>query len=317
MHSTKRNLLVLALVLIFIGVIFFRVSGPASGITNREEFNQQIRNSLAELQLPKQNNSLLITGSADRLSDFIYYRSGASLSTANKETLRQSEQLFWNESKRVSQQELAQILTDVAFEKLVTLSDQDVDNVTDILRGFNDPSMPAAFQAHRNKVTLRANGEGTMDPQYFAAQLKYARDAQIDYNQNGRGSYPPLLVQTNRAALYNRIVNDVSNRVASLSAADPDTFESSKSDLTPVQAILVAYSVASSDLLAGNQAELQQKMSERQQAASQFAQAQYPSPQGHRAFGVNGYIYSSPLNYLFDDMSVRRVLDLINERRAQ
>lgn len=162
-------------------------------------------------------------------------------------------------------------------------------------------------------VRLRANGEGSLQPQYFVSQLEYARDAQIDYNRS-RSGYPPLLIQANRAALYNRIVNEISERVRTLSDADPEFLTGSTKGLTPAKAMLVSYAVVTNDMLLGNSVDLQQRMAIQQQTLSSYWNQQYPSPQGRKAFGVNGYLYSSPTNYLFDDASVARVLTLINER---
>lgn len=313
MSSNKNLAIVLALSVITIGGLFLWKSNSAIGITNSADFNQKILNSLAELNLPNTSNVSSINAAPDSLGNYIQYRSGVALSQTNKDTLRQSEQAFWNENKTVGQTQLAQILTDVAFERLVTLSNSDINNMSDTLRGFNDPSLSTTFQSGRRMVHLRANGDGSLEPQYFISQLEYARDAQIGYNQP-RSGYPPLLIQANRAALYNRIVNEVSSRVNALSEADPDFLSGSSKGLTPTKAMLISYSVVTNDMLLGNAADLQQRMTKQEQVLSSYWNQQYPSPQGRRAYGVNGYIYSTPTNYLLDDASVSRLLTLINER---
>ncbi len=42
----------------------------------------------------------------------------------------------------------------------------------------------------------------------------------------------------------------------------------------------------------------------------------YPSPDGHTAYGVNGYLVSSPLDIVFDERTVNSILDRIEERSA-
>lgn len=312
MSSNKNVAIVIALSIITLSGVFLWKSNSALGVTNSAEFNQKILNSLAELNLPKSSDLSLINAAPDNLGNYIFYRSGVTLSQTNKDALRQSEQTSWSQNKRIGQSHLAQILTDVAFEKLVTLSDAEINDMSETLRGFNDASMSPTFQSGRRMVRLRANGEGSLEPQYFISQLAYARDAQIAYNLQ-RSGYPPLLIQANRAALYNRIVNEVSVRVNTLTAADPDFLDGSK-NLTPTKAMLVSYAVVTNDMLLGNSTDIQQFMADEQQTISRFWNQQYPSPQGRKAYGVNGYVYSSPTNYLLDDSSVARVLTLINER---
>ena len=117
-----------------------------------------------------------------------------------------------------------------------------------------------------------------------------------------------------RAALYNRMLVEISERVDYLSEADPDFFGGTKGNMTPMQAMLLTYSVVSDDMLVGNQTELQQKETEVQQLASSFGTEPYPSAQGHKAYGVNGYVYSSPTNLLLDDSTTSKILNLIKQK---
>jgi len=39
----------------------------------------------------------------------------------------------------------------------------------------------------------------------------------------------------------------------------------------------------------------------------------FPSPEGHRAYGVNGYDFSSPLDLFFDEQTVNRFLDRVEK----
>jgi hypothetical protein len=84
--------------------------------------------------------------------------------------------------------------------------------------------------------------------------------------------------------------------------------------MAPAQALLVAYAVIADDPLTYNQAELTQKMQDKQQFISRAARSDFPSPRGHKAYGDNGYIHSSPTNILLNDASVERLLTLIQER---
>jgi hypothetical protein len=86
--------------------------------------------------------------------------------------------------------------------------------------------------------------------------------------------------------------------------------------ITPLQATLIAYSLVSDDGLSDGDASLEKRMSKFQSAASRVLEQPYPGPAGHRAFGVNGYLFSSPLDLMFDERVVNRLLDRIEERSA-
>ena len=308
MYLTKKIAFSLGLIVLTISGLFLWKANAASGLTNRDDFNLQVLHSLVELNLPKSNDQTVIDAAPDNLSNYINYRSGISLSKANKEALRLAEQKSWDQAKRIGQPQLAQILTDVAFEKLGSLSDTDINNMAETLCGFNDQALPENFKRGKRMVKLRANGEGWLDPKDFISQLSSARDAQFAFNQLGSGSSMPFLLRVERSAVYNRMVNEISNRVKYLTLADPGFLGGSESDgLTPSKALLVTYSFVSDDLLAGNATELQQKMLEKQEVITRYSKGRYPGPQSHHAYGVNGYIYSSPLNYLLDDASTARI----------
>lgn len=313
MHPRRNLLLFLIFSAVTISGILLWKAPPAIGITNGEEINLRVSNSLAELNLPDSNNLAQINDAPNNLSNYLNYRSGVSLSQTNKDSLKLSEQKSWAQDKKVSQTQLAQIMTDVAFERLTTLSDPDISSMAETLRGFNDPGLPAIFG--RSNVLLRANGEGSLDPQYFISQLAYTRNAQVAYVNGGRSGYPPLLLQSQRAALYNRALSEISSLASRLSSGDPAFLgNSTNQGLTPSKALLVTYAVVSNDMLIGNSSELQQSMQQQQQTLSQYVNSPYPGPSGHHAYGVYGYRYSSPTNVLLDDTAVARVIGLIAER---
>lgn len=301
------------LILLFGGILAWKVN-VSSGETNKEVFNQEIRNALAELNFPNGNNNdaPTISAASDNFVNFVNYRSGVQISQSNKNLLSQSEQSAWNQSKRVTTNQLAQVLTDVSIEKLVTLTDSDINNMAETLRGFNPPGgLPPSFQNFRGVIILRSDGEGDMSPNNFVGQLKSTRDVFTDQtitNQSSREREMRLA----KTALYNRLINEISGRIDYLSDADPNFFGQTKGEMTPMQALLITYSVVADDRLAGNQSDLQQKMLNLQQVASGFGQESYPSSQGYKAYGVNGYLYSSPTATLLNDTIVERILTLVN-----
>ena len=144
-----------------IGVLTWN-SNTSSGSTTTEEYYQKVRNGLAEISIPTNNNINSINAAPDSLSNFIYYRSGVQISSLNKNTLRSAEQDAWSTSKRVDATTLTQIITDITIERIPTLSDSEIARITESSRGFSSPDLPASFDLGRQKVKLRASGLGRM-----------------------------------------------------------------------------------------------------------------------------------------------------------
>jgi hypothetical protein len=188
--------------------------------------------------------------------------------------------------------------------------------MADNLRGFKTPEVSAAYPDFRETVKLRANGEGTMEPADFVKRLKNARADEIDY-QNQTGATASVKSPLYRMALRNRLNTEITKRANYLAASSPDFFNgSTNNDLTPTQALLLTYSIVTNDSLAGNQIELQSRMEEKQQIIVQHLKRPFPSPQNQHAYGVNGYIFSTPSDLLLDDAVMTRVLNLAGEEEG-
>ncbi len=283
-----------------VGGVSWKIALTSSGNTHTEAYHQAIRNGLAEAGLPTSNNLNAINSGADSLGDFIYNRSGVQLSSANMNTLRSAEENAWNTSKRVDSTDLTQILTDIAIERIQSLNSSEIDAVTDSLRGFNAPGLPVPFQGGRDRVKLRASGLGQMPANEFSSELTNLKNGGI------QGKVAQYLI-------YVSVSSEVNRRIDLIRNAEPNFFGGTKSEMTPMQALLVAYSVVADDPLTGNSVELAQKMQDYQQlSSSQFGS--YPSQTGHKAYGDNGYLYSSPTSLMLNDYSIARLLSEIQER---
>lgn len=312
----KRNLTFLtisACIIFAIGTLFLKTQ-TSTGITYQAAVNQKLNNALAEIGAANRGNPNAVNLFSENLANFMSYRSGVQLSQANKDSLQHNEQRALSQSKTITPADLSQILATVANERLADLSDSDIDNITETLRGFSHPNLPAGFQqARRNLVKLRGNGEGTVAAADFKNQLKEARDVEFAA-RNRTGTFSAFRISTQRFAISSRITSEVNMRVNQIASANPDFFLNSEKGMTPIQAMLIAYSIASDDLLLGNQADVGQQLQSIQQGISTATNSSYPSPQGHRAYGMNGYVYSSPVNYTFDDVTATKILNLIQAR---
>lgn len=284
-----------------LGAAFVSLTKTSSGTTETEEYYQQIRNGLAEINIPASNNINSINSAPGSLSNFIYYRSGVQLSSVNKNALRSAEQNAWNDSKRVDAATLTQILTDIAIERIPTLSDAEIAGITELSRPFNAPSLPQSFQLSRRNVLLRASGYGRMPTEQFSSELTDLRNGGIQ----GRVA---------KNLIYVSLADEVNGLVDTLRNVDPQFFGGTKSSMTPTQALLVAYAVIADDALTDNQAGLSQKMLDVQQLNVRATNTSFPSPVGFKAYGDNGYLHSSPTSIILNDASVSRLLTLIQER---
>ncbi|HYX28491.1 MAG TPA: hypothetical protein VE863_07985 [Pyrinomonadaceae bacterium] len=203
-------------------------------------------------------------------------------------------------SRRISPDELSAILAQTALERISNLSDADIDHATEALRGFDAADLPDSFRRGRNTIKLRASQGSSLKPEEFVAQAKAIRSAD---------SVSKSLFQ---GAAKTAIGNELQKRSHSLSDAIPERFGSS--GLTPIQAVLMAYSIAADDPLTDSAANLQKHMIEVRDGFTRITGQPYANPQGHLAYGNNGYLFSTPLDLAFDDVTVNLLLDHIAER---
>ncbi len=303
MLNLKKNLIFFCGVLFAAAFVFGAVNWQkthAQTKNNTEEFHQNIRNALAEINLPTTNNVSAIDAVAENLANFIFYRSGIQLSQTNKDLLRELEQKSWNQSKKINRGHLIRLLSDLAIEKITNTTDAELEEVAKILSGFDAPDYPERFKGKKMYVRLRASGAGTNDKEEFIEQAKVLRDT-IKSNK---------IVQS---FVVSAIDREIEQRIRLLAAASPQDFGNSTADLTPAQAILITYAIVADDVPQRNQKALQQMMEVVHKAFSRNNQF-YPSPQGYRAYGANGYLFSSPANLLLDDATMTKILNGIKEK---
>lgn len=313
LRSRKFLALLFASYSAIMGVFIFVTSSRVQGITLSQETQQKVQNALAEAACPTSNTSTAISAAADNLSTFVSGRSGIQLSSTNKSALTAAEQYSWQNNKKLSPRDLAQILTAVANDKLVTLSNNDVDAITESLRGFNDVNLPTALQVGRDTAKLRANGSGEMKDEEVVDHLKSMRDTEMAGRALGPDDRTPLALTLQRAAIASKIETEVDTKIKFIEAANPAYFSSTNgpAGVTPAQALLIYYAIAADDLLIGNQSELNSKLTSVQSGVSTMIGASFPLPSGQKPYGENGYLFSSPMNHLMDDVTVANFIGAV------
>jgi hypothetical protein len=283
----------------------------------KQQFHARVRDGIGrEVATAKRGDSPgQIRVAVNSVAKFIEKRSGVKLSEATKSRLAAMEEQAQNGTgRRLTTSELGNFINAITLERFSGFSDQEIAYVDDTLRGFNAPDMPKNynrdFHLPGGTTFIALPSEKTI------AQLKAVRD------QLGTP------VGEVFKGMARKIVRErVQGAAQYLSEAVPEQFgnmwvvsndrESSAADggITPLQACLVAYSLVSDDYLSDSEDSLNKSM-RRTQASLVELCGKYPSPAGHRAYGVNGYVFSSPLDLLFDEQTINRLLDRIEERNA-
>jgi hypothetical protein len=284
----------------------------------KREFHERVRDGIGREAYfrPRGGSAESVHPSVNSMAQFIERRSGVKLSGATKNRLAEMEERVQSGHARgLTVGELSHIITVTTVERVATLSDQEIAHVDDTLRGFKAPGIPSNF----SRDLHLPDGYvfiGT-PPEKTTAQLKAVRD-----QLNGPTG------EVFQAMIGQHVRKRVQSRASYLSEAVPEKFgnmwdvandqERGAGDggITPLQATLIAYSLVSSDALSDSDASLEKRMRRFQSAASRVLGQPYPGPDGHRAYGVNGYHFSSPLDLLFDERVVNRILDRIAERSA-
>lgn len=311
----KRGLILLVLACgAVIGIKLWQTSATNR---SREEYRQQymarVRAGLSEVAFASQGSSHgEVRASVESVARFIRKRSGVNLNHSAIARLTEMEEHVLNgNGHRILGTDLGVILRDSAYERVAELTDQEIDGAIETLRGFDAPDLPNTHRRGRNIIYLRADRGGPKVTEKVFAQARSFRD------QARAGD------ETFRFFLGSIASQEVSSRGRLLNEASPNQFPADKDSynafdvkLTPVQAVLFAYSVISDDHLLDAEAGHQKYLKFMRDFRARSSGGQYPDPHGRFAYGTNGYLYSSPLDLFLNDQAVERILERI-ERRTQ
>ncbi|PYS20450.1 MAG: hypothetical protein DMF72_21195 [Acidobacteria bacterium] len=307
----KRGRLIVAIVgllcVALAGALVWRTAAirRSHASESQRKYNARVRDGVgSEVQFADSGDEGNCRASADSVSHFIFKRSGAILHGKTKTRLARMEaSTLAGNNRRISLDQLSEVLAQTAIERISKLSDSDINHASESLRGFDAPDLPDSFRRGRNTVKLRASKGSSLTPEQFVAQAKAIRSAD-DASKN-----------IFQAAAKTAIVDELGKRSRSLGDAVPERFGSS-GGLTPIQVVLLAYSIVADDPLTDSEANSQNHMVEVRDGMTRITGQTYASPDGHLAYGNNGYLFSTPLDLAFDDETVNLLLDHIAERSA-
>ena len=253
-----------------------------------------------------------VRSSINSVDNFIFKRSGVKLSGPTKNRIAEMEQRTLNgEARRLTISQLNDVLTETAFERLGRLTDEEVLHIDDTLRGFKAPDLPKRF----TRRAINLPGQSVL----------ISTDKFVDQVKAMRGETNTTLGEVLKAATHREVQKNVHRQIRDLSEAVSEKFvgawdttndREGDTGVTPLQAVLIAYSTASMDLLIDSEAGVIKEMKSLQTGLSRIDGEKYPNPEGHLAYGVNGYLTSTPLDLVFDEQTINRMLDHIQERSA-
>lgn len=272
----------------------------------QQEFYARLREGVGtEARLPATGASAAeIRASVDAAANFIAARSGVNLSEPVRARLASMEaSTLAGTTHKITREDLSYILADTAIARVKMLTNEQIAYAAEVLRGFNAPDLPPNFK--RKYVQLRASEVKEVTPEQFIEQVTTMRNSNRSATMLFRG------------AAESKVAEELKERINYLGAAIPEQYAAANSGITPLQALLLTYSVAADDALTDSLAQMQARMESDKVWASRLIGEPYPSPAGKRAYGVNGYIFSTPLDLAFDEQTLNRFLDGIAERSAQ
>lgn len=269
----------------------------------KQELSQEKKKQILRIQMQRgigkevvlatpENSTNGVRQAVESVSQFIENRSGLVLSENTKARLTELEQRALADKKhRLNIEELTHILTATAVDRLSTLTDEEVTRVAMTLEEGDD-------------VVLRASGRGQLNSSEFISKAKAIRalSRQAD--------------KTLYSDLHAAIEAEVNSRVEVLKDSLPKHWgKVKKSGVTPLQAVLITYSVASDDSMGHSQQTLYatQELLHSKIKDKGLKKGRQPG----KAFGTDGYLFATPLDIILDETTMAGLLNRIEEMETR
>ena len=255
---------------------------------DKQHLHKQLRKGVgSEVQfasLPEQTGAAVASA-----ADFIHSRSGLKISDETKKKLARAESdVLTGTSRHISVSELTDNMTTVVFERLATLTDEEIRWATDVSSDAN------------GQMRSRADGKwGSLSKKQLIQQAQAGRE----WSQRGDFAL--------RGALHAMLEGEVNDRVSALSAALPERFgQAGERGLTPTQALLIAYSVATDDQLTDSRSDIQQAVVQKRMDSGQTREQRQKQKVSGRPYGPNGFLHPSAPQLFFNRAAVDKLLNL-------
>ena len=223
-------------------------------------------------------------------ADFIHWRSGLKLSEGFKKRLAKAESDVLNgKLPYITVDELNKDMTTAVVDRLAILTDKEIEEAAEASADGN------------GEVRSRADAKwGVMRKEELIEQAKAGRE----WSRRGDSGL--------QLGLHSLIDGEINDRVSALSTSLPEQFGNANSQgLTPTQALLIAYSVATDDPLTNSRGDIaqmlkQKRMDERQTREQRKAQKNVSG----RPYGPKGLLHPSATNLFLTKSAVDKLLNL-------
>lgn len=223
-------------------------------------------------------------------ADFIRSRSGLKLSDELKKKLAKAESdVLSGKSRYITVDELTDDMTSAVIDQLATLTDEEIQQATE------------ASADTDGEVRSRADAKwGVMSKKDLVQQAKAGRE----WSRRGDEGL--------QLGLHGMIEGEVSSRVNALTTHLPEQFGNANSrGLTPTQALLIAYSVATDDPLTNSRSDIAEMLKQkRMDEGVTREQRQAQKHASNLPYGPNGFLHPSGLHLFFTKDSVDKLLNL-------
>jgi hypothetical protein len=257
----------------------------------RHNLNERVRKGLGtEVRFATPRDSAdQVNASVESAARFIHERSNLQMSEETMKRLARAERdTLKGKTPRLSLDELADTFAGTVTDRVSTMTDDEIERTANIL---SSPS---------GEINSRASGKwGTLTRAEFVSQIKAARE----WSQRGD--------QAVRNAARTLIGEEVNDRANYLSEAMPEQFGRVKEEgVTPLQAVVIGYSVAADDLMTDSRSETAKTIvQERMSARLTRAEAKAQKRDSNTPYGANGFFHSTPLNLVFNKTAVNKLLE--------
>ena len=222
-----------------------------------------------------------IVASVESVDNFLFQRAGLRMSKETKDRVATMEENTLNGiTRRLSAEDIVVSLTGTINERLSYLTDQEIDVAERLM------------QKDGTLVLPRRSAEYAVTPEEFVTNARQLRDNLRKGNVVARDMVQHVVDES------------IYDRVSLFSEAVPEKFGGGiQNGFTPLQALVLSYSVVADDYLNGSSEDLKD--------AGIFAKAN-----GRRAFGREGHVFRAPIDFVFNRKTSARLLENL-ERRGQ
>jgi hypothetical protein len=252
----------------------------------------------AQVEFPSARSSEgEIKRSVQSIDNFLYARSNIRLSETIKTRLVAAEQqVALGANSRLTTEQLIDVLTEVAFKRLQSLTEDDIGRAKATYeKSYIVDGSYAGFTWKQIKLS----------PADFERNLRRLSERSKSNNRELRSSLQKLIAG-------NSPESGVNGHIQLYVRVLPEQFGAvMQTGISPTQALVIAYAIVSDDPIHIPRTALENEMA---QAHKNIGGQRYPEPNGNCPFGTNGYLFATPLDLIFNDQTIGSMLDVIQTR---